>query len=200
VIPLFVARRTEALRQPGFLPSAVLFSMIGLAFMFVEIGMMQRLSGFLGHPVYSLAILLFSLILSTGIGSFASDRLSSAAIRRLAFAIVPMTVALPFLLASIIEAMETSGMPLRIAASIAFTIPFGLVMGIFFPSGLRLTREMGFTDTAWFWSLNGVFGTVASGVAVYVSIHFGITTTLLCASACYLAAAVAMSRMRPAKA
>lgn len=199
VIPLFVARRTEALRQPGFLPSAVLFSMIGLAFMFVEIGMMQRLSGFLGHPVYSLAILLFSLILSTGIGSFASDRLSSAAIRRLAFAIVPMTIALPFLLASIIEAMETSGMPLRIAASIAFTIPFGLVMGIFFPSGLRLTREMGFTDTAWFWSLNGVFGTVASGVAVYVSIHFGITTTLLCAAACYFVAAVAMSSMRPAK-
>jgi hypothetical protein len=59
---------------------------------------------------------------------------------------------------------------------------------------------MGFTDTAWFWSLNGVFGTVASGVAVYVSIHFGITTTLLCAAACYFVAAVAMSRMRPAKA
>jgi hypothetical protein len=195
IVPLIVAKRTAELKQPGFVPSAILFSMIGLGFMFVEIGMMERLSTFLGYPIYALAILLFGIILSTGIGSFVSDRLKLQTIRKLVVFIIPMLVALPFMLASIIQAMEASELPARIIASILFIMPFGLIMGMFFPTGLKLTRKMGFTDTAWFWALNGVFGTVASGIAVYTSIHFGISTTIFFAAACYIIAVVAMSKM-----
>ena len=42
--------------------------------MFIEIGVMQRMSVFMGHPVYALSITLFSIILSTGIGSLLSER------------------------------------------------------------------------------------------------------------------------------
>jgi hypothetical protein len=49
------------------------FAAIGLGFMLVEIGFLQRFSIFLGHPTYSLSIVLFSLILSTGLGSLISD-------------------------------------------------------------------------------------------------------------------------------
>ncbi|HTN94696.1 MAG TPA: hypothetical protein VMJ33_08955 [Gallionella sp.] len=195
IVPLLVAKRTAELKQAGFLPSALLFSMIGLGFMFVEIGMMERLSTFLGYPIYALAILLFAIILSTGIGSFVSDRLSLQTIRKVVACIIPMLIALPYMLASIIQAMESSGLAARIAVSILFIVPFGLVMGMFFPTGLKLTRKMGFTDTAWFWALNGVFGTVASGVAVYISIHFGISTTIYCAAVCYVIAVAAMSKM-----
>jgi hypothetical protein len=38
--------------------------------MFLEIGLIQRLSVFLSHPIYALGILLFTVIASTGIGSF----------------------------------------------------------------------------------------------------------------------------------
>jgi hypothetical protein len=51
------------------------FLLIGLGFMFVEIGLIQRLGTFLGHPVYALAIGLFGIILSTGIGSLASEQM-----------------------------------------------------------------------------------------------------------------------------
>ena len=50
------------------------FLLIGIGFMMVEIGMLQRMSVFLGHPIYSLSVLLFTLILSTGIGSLLSDK------------------------------------------------------------------------------------------------------------------------------
>ena len=195
ILPLFMAKRTAALKQSGFVPSALLFSMIGLGFMFVEIGMMERLSTFLGYPIYALAILLFGIILSTGVGSFISDKLSFQSIRKIAILIVPMLIALPFMMNSITNAMETSGLVAKIIASILFIVPFGLVMGMFFPSGLKLTREMGFTDTAWFWALNGVFGTVATGIAVYISIHFGISTTIYSAAVCYTIAVIAMSKM-----
>jgi hypothetical protein len=48
------------------------FALIGAGFMMVEIGLLQRMTVFLGHPIYSLSVLLFSLILTTGIGSFLS--------------------------------------------------------------------------------------------------------------------------------
>jgi hypothetical protein len=51
------------------------FALIGLGFIFVEIGVIQRISVFLGHPVYALSVGLFSIILATGIGSFASERI-----------------------------------------------------------------------------------------------------------------------------
>ena len=44
--------------------------------MFIEIGLIQRVSIFMGHPIYALGIVLFSIILSTGFGSLLSERLS----------------------------------------------------------------------------------------------------------------------------
>ena len=54
---------------------AIYFSLIGAGFMLLEIAMMQRLSVFLGHPVYGLGVVLCVIILSTGVGSFLSERL-----------------------------------------------------------------------------------------------------------------------------
>ncbi|MGB0670902.1 MAG: hypothetical protein ACPGNT_05355, partial [Rhodospirillales bacterium] len=52
------------------------FILIGFGFMVSEIALLQRFSVFLGHPIYSLIIVLSALILSTGLGSLLSDRLS----------------------------------------------------------------------------------------------------------------------------
>ena len=53
----------------------VYFALIGIGFMAVEIALLQRMSVFLGHPVYSLSVSLFTLILATGVGSLLSDKL-----------------------------------------------------------------------------------------------------------------------------
>ena len=52
------------------------FLLIGLGFMFVEIGLIQRISVYLGHPVYGLSIGLFGIIISSGVGSLMSARIS----------------------------------------------------------------------------------------------------------------------------
>ena len=51
------------------------FLLIGLGFMFIEIGLIQRISVFMGHPIYALSVVLFSVILSTGLGSLLSEKL-----------------------------------------------------------------------------------------------------------------------------
>jgi hypothetical protein len=46
--------------------------------MMIEIALLQRMSVFLGNPVYALSVVLFSLILSAGFGSSASERVHLA--------------------------------------------------------------------------------------------------------------------------
>src|SRR6185295_18353435 len=63
----------------GSAPWLVYFGAIGFGFMCVEISQIQRLIVFLGHPIYGLTVLLFSLLLSSGIGSATVPRIESAA-------------------------------------------------------------------------------------------------------------------------
>jgi hypothetical protein len=72
VLPALPSARQVSARLIGL--GTGYFLLIGFGFMFVEIGLIQRLSLFLGHPVYGLAVGLFAVILSTGIGSLLSDR------------------------------------------------------------------------------------------------------------------------------
>ena len=50
-------------------PPVAYFSAIGMGFMLIEISQMQRLMVFLGHPVYGLSVVLFTILLFSGIGS-----------------------------------------------------------------------------------------------------------------------------------
>ena len=70
------------------------FFLIGAGFMVFEIALLQRTSVFLGHPIYSLSIVLFSVILSTGFGSLLSDRVVLGGLRRFV-APMPFYVRLP---------------------------------------------------------------------------------------------------------
>ena len=65
------------------------FLLIGLGFMFIEIGLIQRISVFMGHPIYALSVVLFSIILSTGLGSLLSEKLMPARPARHPFLVVP---------------------------------------------------------------------------------------------------------------
>ena len=56
--------------------------MLGAGFMLIEVALLQRFVLLLGHPVYSLTVTLFSVLLGTGIGSLVSRRISDDALRR----------------------------------------------------------------------------------------------------------------------
>ena len=50
-------------------PPVTYFCAIGIGFMLIEISQMQRLMVFLGHPVYGLSVVLFTILLFSGLGS-----------------------------------------------------------------------------------------------------------------------------------
>lgn len=196
VAPLALRRRVA----PGcttLRSGAAYFSLIGAGFMLVEIAFLQRLSVFLGHPVYALGVLLFGMIASAGCGSFLSERLPTAKLLR---HLLPGAAAAAILIASwafpvLLPRLASSPIPVKAIAALSVIIPLGTLMGVFFPFGMRLVRLRGGEDTPWYWALNGVFGVLCSAVAVLISMRFGISANLWVAAACYATLSPCMASM-----
>jgi hypothetical protein len=148
VVPLSLRSRIYGDTAPGRVlwAGAVYFSLIGAGFMFVEMGLIQRLSVFLGHPVYGLGILLFTIIASAGIGSYFSDRLPLVRFPWVVIyplLVVSLVIAMRFAMPILGSTLEASPVILKILASIAVIAPLGLLMGVCFPAGMRLVRQAG---------------------------------------------------------
>jgi spermidine synthase len=177
------------------------FALIGAGFMMVEIGLLQRMTVFLGHPIYSLSVLLFSLILATGIGSFLSEKLTlhnRARITAWATLTGGYVVILPFVLSELFAAFNHATLAVRIVVCVTCIIPAGLLLGFGFPTGMRLIAAIDSRPTPWFWGINGAAGVLASISAIAVSLALGITATLILGALCYfLLIPVALALVQP---
>ena len=186
----------------------VYFGLIGVGFMMVEIALLQRMSVFLGHPTYALSVVLFSLILWTGFGSMASERVQLAGAGKLiawSVASACYLFALPFWLPLLLADLDGADLFVRAGLCVLVLAPAGFLMGFGFPTGMRLVSAINTGPTPWFWGINGAAGVLAASVAVVTSIAFSIDTTLRIGAACYLLIAApavllvfALARSRPA--
>jgi hypothetical protein len=179
------------------------FSLIGLGFMLGEIALLQYFSVYLGHPVYSLGVCLFSLILASGLGSLASDWLKLNTRGKLLVwgcMVVLYLVVMECVLPSIFQSTTNRERLVRIGISLAAIMPLGFLLGFAFPTGMRLVSAIDDQPTPWFWGINGATGVLASVLGVILSISFGINVTMLISAACYLLvipASLALLAMRP---
>ncbi len=191
ILPLFIgSKRVHILKGTSTIiwSGVVYFSLIGAGFMFIEISLIQRLSVFLGHPVYALGILLFTIILGAGMGSLLSDKLPLT--RRPWMFILPVVMVAGIfitkeLLLYVMGQMITSSMINKSAVSVMLLFPLGIIMGQFFPTGLKLIKKISDVDMPWYWALNGVFGVLTSALAVFISIYFGISVNFYMGALCY---------------
>ena len=164
------------------------FALIGGGFMMIEIGLLQRMSVFLGHPVYALSVVLFSLILWTGFGSLASERVRLDGPGKPppgAWRVPLICLALPLWLPLLLE-FDGADLLVRAGLCVLILAPAGLLMGFGFPTGMRLVSAINTGPMPWFWGINGGASVLAASVAVVTSIAFSIDTTLRIGAACYL--------------
>ena len=194
VVITIVMPLRSALNQAGkvlVVGGTVYFALLGLGFMLVEIGLLQRLSVFLGHPIYSLSVVLFSLIMFTGAGSFLSEhaRLEASGVRLATWSVLlgGYLLSVPHWLPAAIAGFQSSSTSARATVSVVIIAPAGFLMGFGFPTGMRLARAIDGRPTPWFWGINGAAGVLASALAVAASIAFGIHVTLTLGAVCYLA-------------
>jgi SAM-dependent methyltransferase len=198
VIGPLAAAGAPARQVPHFGTAMLYFGAIGSGYMFIQIPYLQRFSVFLGHPVYTFAIVLLSMILFTGIGSYFSDRIrvdNQAPVRWLPLAITAAIAIEAVLLPYVLHQGTSWPIAGRSLVVLAFTGPLALMLGCCFPVGMRLVGQLTDVGTAWMWGINGACSVLASVVAVGISMWIGISANLALAATCYLALAIPMQHL-----
>src|SRR6476659_4483937 len=113
--------------RPGWGRWLTYFGALGAGFMLLEVALLQRFVLLLGHPVYSLTVTLFSLLLGTGLGSLISRRIEPARVRDITvMAIVGVALvasAAALWLAQLIDIGIPWALPTRIAFAVALIAP-----------------------------------------------------------------------------
>jgi len=161
--------------------------------MLIEVTLLQRFVLLLGHPVYSLTVTLFSLLLGTGAGAAWSRRFGGPALETLkqATAItLGATVLIGVVCIAAVAPLVAWAIPftraVRIAIAAATLVPIGMVLGIPMPAGIRLLSARSPQMVAWAWGINGALSVVGATLAVFIAMNWGFRITLLAASATYL--------------
>jgi hypothetical protein len=169
------------------------FSALGAGFMLLEVAMLQRFVLLLGHPVYSLTVTLFSLLLGTGLGSFLSRVVDDRRIRPVTMsaliAIVLLALAARSAIPWLVDLAIAWPLGLRIAAAVAILVPAGILLGMALPGGMRMLATRWPDIVPWGWGMNGAFSVVGATLAVFIAMNWGFSTTFLAAAFVYAAAA-----------
>jgi MFS family permease len=192
IIPLKMKVRADAVK--GSFPLLSYFGCIGLGFMLIEISQIQRLSIFLGHPTYSLSVSLFALLLSTGIGSYMTGRITSSRFLKPGRSIILLLLVLiifGILTPHLIDAFRASETHIRILVAAALLFPIGLFMGTAFPAGVNLASLKSSSLVPWLWGINGAASVFASVLAVLIAMAFGIKAAFWTGFGFYVLAAMA---------
>jgi hypothetical protein len=163
------------------------FGMIGLGFMMIEMSQMQRLMIFLGHPVYGLTVVLFTLLLFGGLGSLTFDRIAAKAgcVKLIPIVLCVVLVAVGLATSPLTEHFKIDGTYVRMAMSVALLAPAGLCMGMMFPLGMSASASQRDLQP-WFWSVNGATSVFGSVLGTVVSMEYGITAAFWIGVACYV--------------
>jgi hypothetical protein len=168
------------------------FALLGVGFMLVEIALAHKLTLYLGYPVLSLSVVLFALLVGGSGGSLLSQSWPEADLpRRVGLAAAGVVVACLALWAGLGGVLSsTLGWPVlaRSALAMGLLVPLGCLLGMPFPSGLRVVGRWSTDFVPWAWAVNGIFSIVGSALAMAGGKLWGFSVVLALAALAYLLA------------
>ncbi|MBU0762133.1 MAG: hypothetical protein KKD39_03845, partial [Candidatus Altiarchaeota archaeon] len=170
------------------------FLLIGLGYMLVEAGLIQKLNIFIGNPIYSISLVLFSLMLCGGVGSVLCARLKRMEFLGMLLFFTLYLLVLSMRLQEVLDIMATAGTLVKLMFTMIILAPASLVMGMFLPRGLdkirvasaeadnlqitnsehSCNREMPF-----YWCINLISSTASISLAMVISVQYGFQATLI---------------------
>jgi MFS family permease len=145
---------------------------------------------FLGHPAYALTVVLFSLLLWSGLGSLLSGRIRDEALPArmpwLLVAVVGAILLAVLLLSPLFYGLVHLKAPWRVAITVAALLPLGLALGMPMPAGIRILAARAPELVPWAWGVNGAASVLGSVGAIALAMVWGFDQALLVAAGLYL--------------
>ena len=196
--PLVLGTRLP--RHPGVRAFLMYFLFVGAGYILIEVGLIQKFVLFLGHPVYALAVVIFSMLVSSGLGSYWSHRILGKHEGRLIKAlgsVALLSAALALILSWLLSSLVWLPLGLKAALTVVLIAPLGFAMGMPFPTALARLEEWHAPSVRWAWSLNAASSVLGSVGALICAIYLGLVQTLIIGGIFYLAALAVIARVRP---
>jgi hypothetical protein len=178
-----LALRARIPSREGVLKFLLYFAAIGAGYILIEVALIQKFVLFLGHPTYSLTVIVFAMLASSGLGSFLTRHRDP---RPLWIALAVAVAA--FALSPILHATVTASLGVKVVLSVLLVAPLGVLMGMPFPWGLKTLEKWQPNAVRWAWSVNAASSVLGSALAIVIGLYLGLTATILLGAALYVAA------------
>src|SRR6476646_4209382 len=175
--------------------------LIGFGFIFLEITFIQKFLLLLGTPIMALTVILFSILLSSGIGAYLSGRLFSKNPYKAVLISIPVLAGILLAYYAFLQGIIASSIVLplygRIALTLALLSPAGLLMGFQFPSVTRMTSASSPSterhtnnnqDITLLWGVNVIASVIGTVLTTTSSMVIGFNGNLLIGFGLYLGA------------
>ena len=201
LLPLrWLRRRATAAR--GRLPTLVYFTLLGIAFMLLEMVLILKFTHFLGDPILSAAGMLSAFLIFSGLGSAMSRRLCGTPLRAIgaaAVGIAVLAIAGTLLLDGIFSLAASWPTAARFTLSIALVAPLAFMMGWPFPNGLSCVRRGSGPLVPLAWGVNGFASVAGPPTAVLLAVAGGFRAVMLLAAVLYGCAGLVAWRLPGAR-
>ncbi|MBI4682843.1 MAG: hypothetical protein HY757_07055 [Nitrospirae bacterium] len=177
------------------LPTFIYFSMLGIGFMFVEVSLIQKTFLVLENPSYTVAVILTSVLISSGLGSMISSKFPG-----LKTYYSPLIIAVLVLLYSMIypillDALTTHIIKARMIMLAVSIIPLGFFMGIPFPAGIKILGRKKDGLIPWAWAINACMSVLAPILTIMLALVTGFKAVLWVGALAYFLAFIAMMKL-----
>jgi hypothetical protein len=192
LIPLVIYRKKSTkIRFKKYTVTYILTVLfLGMGFMLVEISLLQKFILFFGEPVMSIAVLLSSILLGAGLGSFFSNRIALEktwiVIARSLLCLCIVLILYVVFLPGFLQALLNLQLWKRLIVAFAMLLPLGFIMGIPFPLAIRslkLYEKEAYIP--WLLGINCLSSVMGSSLATVISIGLGLNEALIIGVLCY---------------
>ena len=164
--------------------SFLYFALLGIAFLFVEIPLIQRGILLFGHPIYAFTIVVLTLLVFSSAGSLLA-RAAWLPRRGVFIALAALAVIVALAGPRAGDLLLSWSTWARMGAVVVGLAPLAVLMGLPFPIGLAWLEANAPGLTPWAWAVNGCASVIAAIMAALVSLSFGFTTVLLAGAGVY---------------
>lgn len=194
LFPLIWQRRESSVSHTGKARVMIYFGLLGIAFLFIEIPIIQQWILLLGHPTYAFAVVVAVLLIFSGIGS--SLARTAWLPRTVTFGLlIVFAMFMPFAISIFSDFLLSLSIWGRLTLSLLVLAPLGILMGLPFPLGIAWLQERANIWIPLAWAVNGCASVIASVMAAIISLSYGFTFVLLLGAGAYAGAALLYIRL-----
>jgi hypothetical protein len=198
LLPPFVLG-TKLPRERGVQRMLLYFLCIGVGYILVQVSLIQKFVMLLGHPTYALTVIIFSMLVFSGLGSFFSRKFvagNETRLRQVLLLAAVFVAILAFVASVVSNAGIVWPLPLKMMATAMMIAPAAFAMGMPFPSGLSRLQELHPDSVRWAWALNAASSVLGSATAIFLAIYLGLRETLIFGAILYVFASLTVISSR----